>query len=305
MVKHFISLADFSQNEIFGLLELAAKIKEAPGEYSEKIKGKTVGLLFQKPSLRTKTSFYVGTLKLGGAPVYFSPQEVKLGERESVSDAAGALSRYLDCVVLRTFSHQVILDFINASAIPVVNGLSGLLHPAQVIGDLFTLYERKKDLKKIKFSYIGDGNNICHSLMHAFSLLGGHLSVAYPSPYAPQDAILKKAQTFATESGGTISVTSDPQEAAQGADVLYTDVWTSMGDEDQRNERMKQFKDFQLNEDLVRLAKPDCLIMHCLPAHRGEEITDGVIDSANSVVFDQAENRLHTAKAILVSLLSK
>ncbi len=303
MIKHFISLADFSQNEIFGLLELARKIKEVPRRYSKKIEGKTVGLLFQKPSLRTKTSFYVGTLKLGGAPVYFSPQEVKLGERESVSDAAKALSRYLDCVILRTFSHQVILDFTAAAGIPVINGLSGLLHPAQVLGDLFTLYERKKDLKKIKFSYIGDGNNICHSLMYAFSIFGGNISVACPEGYGPDQSILDETRMVAQKSGGTISIGSDPAAAARDADVLYTDVWTSMGDEVQASERVKDFTAFQLNEDLLRTANPDCLIMHCLPAHRGQEITDGVIDSVNSVVFDQAENRLHTAKAILVSLL--
>lgn len=305
MVKHFISLKDFSAKEITEFLKLTKKIKDAPGKYAKKIEGKTVGLLFQKPSLRTKTSFYVGVLQVGGAPVYFSPQEVRLGERESVSDAAKTLSRYLDCVVLRTFSHQVILDFMKASQAPVINGLSGRLHPAQVIGDLFTLYERGIDLKKIKFAYIGDGNNICHSLMYAFSSLGGHLSVAHPEKYAPKAEILNEAENFAKESGGTISVGSDPVKAAQDADVLYTDVWTSMGDEDQRDERIKEFRDFQLNEKLTRLAKPDCLIMHCLPAHRGQEITDGVIDSANSIVFDQAENRLHTAKAILVQLLSK
>ncbi|MBN2483623.1 MAG: ornithine carbamoyltransferase [Candidatus Omnitrophica bacterium] len=305
MLNHFISLKDLSAKDIMALLALTARIKKNPAAFRKKLAGKTVGLLFQKPSLRTKTSFYVAVLELGASPIYFSPQEVRLGERESVSDAAKTLSRYLDCVVLRTFSHEVIRDFIKVSDIPVINGLSGLVHPAQILGDLFTLYELKKDFKKIKFAYIGDGNNIAHSLLYAFSLLGGNIAIAHPVGYAPEDQIVKEAREFARKSGATIDIGNDPKGAASGADVLYADVWTSMGDEAEHEDRVKIFKDFQLNGGLMQLAKKDCLIMHCLPAHRGEEITDDVIDSKNSVVFDQAENRLHTAKAILLHLLSK
>jgi ornithine carbamoyltransferase len=285
------------------LIELTAQIKQNPLKFKNRLKGRSVGLLFQKPSLRTKASFYIGALQLGAQPIYFSPQEVQLGERESIPDVAKTLSRYLDCVVLRTFSHKVILDFIRASTIPIINGLSDLLHPSQVLGDLFTLYELNKEISKIKFTYIGDGNNVCHSLIYAFSILGGNLTVASPKNYQPQKDIVKEAKGFAKVSGGKIDILNDPERAAKGADVLYTDVWASMGREGEKKKRIKAFKKFQVNDRILKLAKRDCIIMHCLPAHRGEEIIDSILDSRNSVVFLQAENRLHTAKAILVSLV--
>lgn len=303
MIHNFISLKYCSKRNLIKMIHFIAQVKTEPSRYKNKLKGKVVGLFFEKPSLRTKTSFYVGALKLGADAVYFSPQEIRLGQRESIADGARTISRYVDCAVIRTFSHDTILDFVRASTIPVVNALSDLLHPTQVLADVFTLYEVKKDLTKVKCAYIGDGNNVCHSLIYVFSILGGHLHVATPKGYAPQEEILNEARYFSKVSGASIVVSHNPQEAAHIADVLYTDAWTSMGKEEEKEKRRKAFKNFQLNSSLVRLAKKNCVIMHCLPAHRGEEITDEVLESKNSIVFLQAENRLHTAKAILLSLL--
>lgn len=303
-MRNFVSLKLLSKREITLLLSLTQQIKSQPSKFRNKLRGKTVGLLFQKPSLRTKTAFYMGALQLGADAVYYSEQEVKLGERENIFDVARTLSRYLDCVVLRTFSHKIVLDFVQASTIPVVNGLSDLLHPSQVLSDLFTLYELKKDLKKIKFSYIGDGNNVCHSLIYAFSIMGGNLSIATPSGYEPKKDIWEEAQKLAKASRAKIKLYLDSKEAVKEADILYTDVWVSMGEEKERNRRLKVFKKYQVNDNILKLAKKGCLVMHCLPAHRGEEITDSVLDGKNSVVFLQAENRLHTAKAIMLYLLT-
>ncbi len=285
------------------MLQLVGKIKNSPGRYRRALKDKTVGLLFEKPSLRTKTSFYVGALQLGANAVYYSPSEIRLGQRESVSDAARTISRYLDCAVLRTFSHEVILEFVRSATIPVVNALSDLLHPSQALADIFTLYERKKNIKKIKCAFIGDGNNVCNSLMYAFSMLGGHLHIATPSKYAPKKEVWSEVKQFVKISGGTIEISNDPRAAAGKADVIYTDVWASMGEEAAKDRKIKEFSKFQINRELMKLAKKECLIMHCLPAHRGEEITDEVIESKNSIVFLQAENRMHAAKAILLALL--
>ncbi|UCD16017.1 MAG: ornithine carbamoyltransferase [Candidatus Omnitrophota bacterium] len=303
-MKHFTSLKYFSGKQIKALLELALKVKKRPSVYKSKLKNKYVGLIFQKPSLRTKTSFYVGALQLGAQVVYYAPDEVKIGEREKISDVARTLSGYLDSIVVRTFSHKVIEEFAQNSAVAVINALSNLLHPSQVLGDLMTLAELKKDVKKIKFTYIGDGNNVCHSLLYAFSILGGNICIAHPCGYNPQDQVLEECYKLAKKSGAKISLTNEPADVAKEADVLYTDVWSSMGKESEREQRRKIFRDFQINEELLALAKKDCLVMHCLPAHRGEEITDSVIDGKNAVVFLQAENRLHSAKAILLSLLA-
>ena len=305
MLKHFIALKKYSRQEIISLLSLTHRVKKTPYRYAKKLTGKRIGLLFQKPSLRTKASFYLGSTMLGATPLYFSPQEVQIGKRESVRDVARTISRYFDCIVLRTFEHQTITDFIEHSQVPVVNALSQLLHPSQVLGDIFTLDELKKDIKKMKFAYMGDGNNVCHSLLYAFAILGGHIWIAHPKHYAPDKKIVSEVQAIARKNKATIHIGNDPRVASRGADVLYTDVWTSMGNEDERAKRVKIFQPFQLNEKLLGLAKKNCIIMHCLPAHRGEEITDKVIDSKHSRVFLQAENRLHTAKAILLSLLSK
>jgi len=304
-MSNFISLKYFSYREIKRLVRLSLAVKHKPLRYHHHLRGKCVGLLFQKPSLRTKTSFYLGALQLGAEVIYYSPAEVKLGERETVADAAKTLSQYLDVAVLRTFSHQMIEEFAANSSMAVINALSDLLHPTQVLGDLLTLYELKKNIKKIKFSYIGDGNNVCHSLIYAFSILGGHLFVATPSGYEPNKDVLREASIFSRKSGGEINVLNSPQAAAKDADVLYTDVWTSMGQESETAQRKEIFSKFRIDSKILRLAKSDCAVMHCLPAHRGDEITDDVLAGRHSVIMRQAANRLYSAKAILLYALSK
>ena len=304
-MNHFISLKDFDAEEIKKIVDLAGQIKITPSSFSDSLKNKNVGLLFEKPSLRTKTAFYLGALQLGAEVIYYSPQEVRLGEREIVSDAARTLSGYLDAVVLRTFSHKSVLEFAAASSVSVINGLSDLLHPSQVLADLLTMQELKSDIKKLKVVYTGDGNNVCNSLIYAFSLLGGNLHMAIPKGYEPSGQVLDDAKKNCCLSGGKISVVNSLEEAAEGADVLYTDVWVSMGSEEEATMRKKAFKNFQINDTIVTQTEKDCIVMHCLPVHRGQEITDSVIDGEHSVVFTQAENRLHAAKAILIYALEK
>ena len=302
-MNHFISLKYFSSSQIQDLLNLAVRIKAAPLDSKNSLAAKSVGLVFEKSSLRTKTAFYLGALQLGANAIYYSPEEVKLGKRESISDVARTLSGYLDLVVLRTYSHSSILEFAHASSVPVVNGLSDFLHPSQALADIMTIQELKGDIKKVKAVYIGDGNNVCNSLIYAFSILGGKLTLAIPQDYLPSVEILNEAKDYAKVSGSKIELAPSVEEAVAGADVLYTDVWISMGNEDQQQERKKAFKNYQINGKILQLAKEDAIVMHCLPAHRGEEITDSVIESKNSVVFTQAQNRLYTAKAILSYIL--
>ncbi len=299
-MKNFVSLKHLSKKDLQGLVKLSLKIKKNPSGYRGALKGKYVGLLFQKPSLRTKTSFYLGALQMGAGVIYYSPDEVKLGEREEPYDVASTLARYLDAVVLRTFSHSIIEQFSRVKGMAVINALSDLLHPSQVLGDLLTLYELGRNIRKIKVSYIGDGNNVCHSLIYAFSILGGNLFVATPHEYVPDRNVVREARKFSSVSGARIQIINDPYKAAKSADVLYTDVWVSMGKEREIAKRKKFFKRFRIDDKILKMAKKDCVVMHCLPAHRGEEITDSVIDGSNSVVFRQAENRLYSAKAILV-----
>jgi len=304
-MKHFISLKDFSAKEIRKLIQLALKMKKNPSSYKNYLAGKAIGLLFEKASLRTKTAFYLGALQLGAEVIYYAPEEVKLGQREKVSDVARTLSGYLDLAVLRTFSHKTILDFKAVSGMPVVNGLSNLLHPSQVLADIMTIEELKGNLQKLKVTYIGDGNNVCASLINAFFVLGGKLTIASPVKYLPKPGILKAARKDAAKSKAVINLSSSVVEAARGADVLYTDVWVSMGNEKETIDRKKAFKKFRIDDTILKHANKDCLVLHCLPAHRGEEITDSVIDGKQSAVFQQAENRLYTAKAILYYLLRK
>ena len=304
-MSHFVSLKYFSSREINELIDLALQMKKDPFPFENTLKGKSVGLLFEKASLRTKTSFYIGALQLGAKAIYYSPQEVKLGEREVIADVARTLSVYLDIVVLRTFSHHSILEFVESSSIPIVNALSDLLHPSQVLADMLTIRELKGDIKKLKVSYIGDGNNVCSSLIYAFSILGGNLHLAIPQNYLPPKDIVSEIENYCKISGAKIKFTASALAAAGDADVLYTDVWTSMGKEDEGEARKKVFKNFQINDKILNEAKDDVIVMHCLPAHRGEEITASVIDGERSVIFQQAENRLHTAKAILAYILKK
>ncbi|MCK9431488.1 MAG: ornithine carbamoyltransferase [Candidatus Omnitrophica bacterium] len=305
MKKNLISILDLSSEEIYDLFNLTVKLKKNKAAYSRTLSGKSLALVFQKPSNRTRVSFEVGMYQLGGQAVYLSPGEINLGVREAAKDVAATISRYADGIVLRTFQHQNCLDMAEASRVPVINGLSDFSHPCQALADLFTVREKLKDLRKVTLAYVGDGNNVCNSLLFAAAKTGMHIAVATPEGYAPAESVLKESLKLAAGSGSRITVGEDPLKAVEGAQVVYTDVWASMGQEEEINKRKIIFKDFQINARLLAKAAPGALVMHCLPAHRGEEITDEVMDSVNSVVFDQAENRMHVQKAVLIKLLGK
>ncbi|MCM8762992.1 MAG: ornithine carbamoyltransferase [Candidatus Omnitrophica bacterium] len=302
MKKDFISIKDLSISEINEIFALAVKLKKNKAKFSTVLQGKTLCLIFHKPSLRTRVSFEVGIVELGGNAIYLQ-EDIRVGKREALKDMAKTLSRYVDGIVLRTFEHNNVVELAGQASIPVINGLSDLLHPCQALSDLFTVKEKLGKLKGIKLAYVGDGNNVCHSLLYGASKLGVDIAVATPKGYEPQAGIVNEAKEFAAKSGASIIINNAPQKVAKGADIIYTDVWTSMGQEKEREKRKEIFANFQINKELVNLAKKKVLIMHCLPAHRGEEITDEVMDSDNSIVFDQAENRLHVQKAILIKLL--
>jgi ornithine carbamoyltransferase len=304
-MKHFIALKDFTSREVAEFIDLSIKIKNKPLNYSKRLRGKCIGLLFEKPSVRTKTAFYVGALQLGAQAIYYTPQEVKLGEREKVSDVASTLASYLDAVVLRTFEHNTVSEFAKFSTIPVINGLSDFLHPSQVLADVMTIVEKKGKVKGLKVVYIGDGNNVCNSLMYVLAILGGEFYVVTPRGYEPSAEVVESVKKIASQTGAAIDISNSLFDTVNDADVLYTDVWVSMGNRDDEEARKKAFKNFQINDTIVSRAKSGAIVMHCLPAHRGQEITDSVIDGKNSVVFQQAENRLHTAKAILLYLFKK
>ena len=304
--RHFVSLGDLEVGELRALLERAASLKADRGARHPHLAGRTLAQIFEKPSLRTRLSFDVGMTELGGHCVYLSPQEVGLGRRESVADVARVVSRMVDAVVLRTNSHETIEEFARYASIPVINGLSDLSHPCQGLADIMTIVEKKgPSLKEIVVSYVGDGNNVLHSLMLAVALRGGRMRAATPAGYEPLARFRDLAARRAKESGGTIELGNDPVAAVRDADVVYTDVWTSMGQEQEFERRRRAFHGYQVNAELLRHAKPDAIVMHDLPAHRGEEITDDVMDGPQSVVFDQAENRLHAQKAVLCWLMGE
>ena len=302
-VRHFLSIADLERDELGLLLAETARLKQGPST-SAGLAGRTVALIFEKPSLRTRLSFDVGIAQLGGHCVYLSPAEVGLGRRESVSDVARVASRMADAVVLRVNAHETIEEFARYSEVPVINGLSDLSHPCQGLADIFTIRERKgPDLRGVAIAYIGDGNNVAHSLMLCAAKTGATLRIATPEGYEPLPKYRELAATEARSSGAQVLIGNDPAAAVRDADVVYTDVWTSMGQEQEYERRRRAFQGFQLNAALLARAKPDAIVLHDLPAHRGEEITDEVIDGPQSAVFDQAENRLHTEKALLCWLL--
>jgi len=301
--KDFISISDLSFEEIHGIFKKTEELKK--NKFQDGFKNKAVGLIFQKPSLRTRVSFQVGVWQLGGQCMSLSPAEVNIGVRETIKDAALTLSRYLDLIVARVFKHREVEELAQYSLVPVINGLSDLFHPCQALADIFTLKEKRGELKGLTLSYIGDGNNVCNSLLQITSILGINMNVASPKGFTPDKDILHLSQVQAAKTGARISITLDPKEAARNTDVLYTDVWASMGQEREAAKRAKIFKKYQINSDLVAVAKKNVLIMHCLPAHRGMEISDDVMDSPNSVVFDEAENRLHVQKAIMLKLIGK
>jgi ornithine carbamoyltransferase len=303
MKKDLICIGDLSKAEIEEILELTAGLKAGREKFSCALKGKTLALVFQKPSNRTRVSFEVGMYQLGGNVVYLSPGEINLGVREPVKDVARTLSGYVDAIVLRTFAHANVLEMAEYASVPVINGLSDFSHPCQALGDVFTLREKWKKLSGRTLAYVGDGNNVCNSLLYAAAKVGLSMHLATPRGYAPDSKVLSEAKKIAAVNGAGVRLFHQPQEAAKGADALYTDVWASMGQEKEAAKRKRIFRDFQLNRQLLKLAKPAALVMHCLPAHRGEEITDEVIEGGNSVVFAQAENRMHVQKAILLKLL--
>ena len=298
MKRDVLRIRDLARDEAEAILALAGRLKTKlrAGRPHPLLAGRTLAMIFEKPSLRTRVTFEVGMGQLGGSAIHLAPGDIKLGERESPGDIARNLERWVDIIMARVFSHQSVVDLAAAARVPVINGLSDLHHPCQVLSDCFTLRERRGKLDGLRVVFVGDGNNMVHSWMDAAALLGFDFVLACPAGFEPNPAIV-------AEAGARVSVTHDARSAVRGADVVYTDVWTSMGQEAEAEARRKAFRPYQVNEQLVSLAAADALVMHCLPAHRGEEITDGVLDSPQSVVFDQAENRLHVQKAIMVWLL--
>ena len=304
MGRHnFLSIKDFSPEEIHYLLDLAREMKSHPAAHTGALKGKTLAMIFEKPSLRTRVSFDVGIQQLGGFSLNLTNAEINLGKRESLYDIAKNLERMVQAIMIRTYAHDIVERMAQYASIPIINGLTDYSHPCQAMADYFTIQELKGDVAGLKVAYIGDGNNVCHSLMFAGAQLGAHVWVAAPEGYEPKPEAVEWALQRGTKTGGTCTLTHDPVEAANGADVIYTDVWASMGQESEAQERRRVFIPYQVNSDLFRHAKFDAVFMHCLPAHRGDEVTDDVIDSPHSVVYQQAENRLHTQKAILLELM--
>ncbi|QOT09840.1 ornithine carbamoyltransferase [Paenibacillus sp. JNUCC32] len=304
--RDMIELDEYSTEEIQFLLDSAIEIKrkQKNGEVYQPLKGKTIGLIFEKSSTRTRVSFEAGMFQLGGHALFLSKNDIQLGRGEPISDTAQVMSRYLDGLMIRTFGHDNVVNLAKYASIPVINGLSDMAHPCQVLADLQTVLEHKGKLKGLKMAFIGDGNNMAHSLLIGGAKMGMHVAVASPKGYEAEASIVKLSEEIAAQTGGKITITQDPLEAAKDADVIYTDVWASMGFEEEQAQREAAFADYQVNEELVKAAKPDYLFLHCLPAHRGEEVSEGVIDGANSVIFDQAENRLHAQKALMVALMA-
>ncbi len=305
MIDNFISIHDLTLYQFSKILDISREIKDNPHRFRNKLKGKILAMIFQKPSLRTRMTFEVGMLQLGGEAVYLSPSDIQIGTRETVYDMGKNLERWVDAIMIRTFAHQNVIDLTQACHIPVINALTDLLHPCQAMADFFTLKEKRGDLANFKLAYVGDGNNVCHSLLSAAAKAGSKMSVATPPGYEPDSEIRKQAEEDGKETGASFSFTNDPSEAVENADAVYTDAWASMGQEQEKEKRAEIFTPFQVNKSLMAKAKEGVFFMHCLPAHRGEEVTDDVIDSSQSLVYDQAENRLHVQKVIMLSLLGK
>ncbi|MBN1485959.1 MAG: ornithine carbamoyltransferase [Chloroflexia bacterium] len=303
--RHFVSITDLNAGEILALFERARALKAEwkAGGNQPVLAGKTMAMIFEKPSLRTRYTFEAGMTHLGGHGIYLGPSDIRMGVRETVPDVARNLSRWADIIMARTFAHRTIVELAENASVPVINALSDLEHPCQALADLLTVLEHKGTLAGLKFAYIGDGNNVCQSLLLINALLGLHTWVACPAGYEPRSEIVEQARQLAQESGSQVHIVRHPDEAARDADVLYTDVWASMGQEDEAAERNKMFADYQINAARLALAAPDAIVEHCLPAHRGQEITDEVIDGPQSVVLDEAENRLHAQKALVVQLM--
>jgi len=303
--RDLLAISDLSTPEIELILKTAKAIKKTPKKYASALKGKNLGMIFQKPSTRTRVSFEVAMYQLGGQALNLTSNELQLKRGETVADTARVLSRFLDAITARVFSHNDVLELAKYGDIPVINALSDYEHPCQALADILTILEHKKTIKNLKITYIGDGNNVAHSLVLAVVQLGGYIEVATPKDYEMQDPLINLAQRTSAKTGGKLVISKNAQDTAYQADVIYADVWTSMGQEEEHKKRLADFQSFQINSDLLARAKKDCIVMHCLPAHRGEEITDEVVDGPNSVVWDQAENRLHAQKALLYLVLGK
>lgn len=303
--KDLRTIRDLTGEEICGLLNLASAIKEHPDRYSTALRGKTLALIFEKPSLRTRISFDVGIQQLGGFSVTLTQQEINLGKRESIGDVAHNLERMVQGIMIRTFAQDIVDELAATACIPVINGLTDYSHPCQALADFYTIRELKGTFKGIRLCYVGDGNNVARSLMFLGARIGAHVTVASPEGYEPDEATVRVARNDASETCARIEVTNNVHEAVRDADVVYTDVWASMGQEGERDRRDHVFRPYQVNKSLMAEAGPQALFMHCLPAHRGDEVTDEVIDGPSSVVFRQAENRLHVQKALLVELMQK
>ena len=305
-MKHFISIHDITTEEFHALLDLAIRLKKETkaGIAHPILKGKSLGMIFTKSSTRTRISFEVGMYQLGGHPLYLNANDMQLGRGESIYDTANVMSRFVDGIMIRTFAHQDVLDLAKYGTVPVINALTDDLHPCQAMADLMTVYEHKGKLEGLKLAYVGDGNNVAHSLLYACAKAGMHMSVATPKGYACAEEVVENAKADAKETGSRILITNDPEEAVAGADVVCTDTWTSMGQEAEKAERVKIFKDYQVNAALFAKSKEDSVFIHCLPAYRGYEVTEDVIDGARSIIFDEAENRLHAQKAILATLMA-
>ncbi len=304
-MKDLISINDLSRQEIEAIFNMTKEIKQKKisKESYTPLKGKTLGMIFDKASTRTRVSFEVGMFQLGGHALFLSASDLQLKRGETIIDTAKTLSRYLDAIVMRTYSHKDVVNMAKYATIPVINGLTDLLHPCQVLTDIYTILEKKQTLKELKIVYIGDGDNVANSWAYGAGKLGLQLVLCTPDEYKPNSEVLKEAKQTALSTGAEITLSDNPSEAVKNADIIYTDVWISMGKESELQKRLKLFRPYQLNEELLQKAKKDVMIMHCLPAHRGEEITSGVMNSSNFIGFDQAENRLHVQKAMLVLLM--
>jgi len=300
--RNYISVKDFTTEETLEVLRTAEilKLEHMRGQAHPLLAGKTLGMIFQKPSLRTRVSFEAGMTKLGGHAIYLAPSDISLGKRETTEDIAMVLSRFVDIIMARVFGHDIVEDLAKYATVPVINGLSDREHPCQILADLLTIQEKHGRLQGINAVYSGDGNNVAHSLMYGAALTGMNMTIVTPPGFEPDNAILADSQKIAGENGCHVEVTNDLMAACRGADVIYTDVWASMGQEDEAEERAKKFRQYQVNESLLEVAAKNCIIMHCLPAHYDEEITYGVTRRPNGVIFDQAENRMHAQNALMV-----
>lgn len=303
--RDFLSLHDFTPDEVMGLVALGLdlKAKQKAGIPHPYLQGKTLGMIFEKSSTRTRLAFEVGMYQLGGHALFLSPRDIQLGRGETIADTARVLSRMVDGIMIRTFGHDIVEEMAKWADVPVINALTDLLHPTQVVADLMTIWEHRGVIKGQKLVFVGDGNNMAHSLLFGGAKTGMHVTVACPEGYEPNAEVLAKAKKDAEATGAVITVSHDPFEAAKDADILYTDVWASMGEEAQAEEKESHFKKYQINAELLAAAKADALVLHCLPAKRGKEITEDVLEGPHSAVFDEAENRLHAHKAILAALL--